>query len=236
MSSKTSKSMVDDLYRNGGAGHTELSAPVVVIPKGSYEFSVGEYGAPSTQFPEVGDLITLTLDGAVYSGTAKKGVMEGITFIYIGNGFAFGDDTGENYTAIFLASEGIAAVTLHDEMEHQTTTTTHTVELSFAGKTIHPIFPQYMPCVTLETAIDGNTTMSEADSAKFDALAAVGLPSIIKFTLGGGAGAGNVAVWCSCMQGEGHTWFKCYIGSDGVMHTVTFTNVDGMWKGIISHT
>ena len=124
----------------------EKSEPVVVIPNGSYEFSTGGYEVLLAQFPKVGDLITLTLDGVVYSETGKYVFMGNISCVYIGNGVTFGEpDTGENYIAIFLEEEGVAGIILLDEAENEINTI-HTVELSFAAPpVITPISDKYLP-------------------------------------------------------------------------------------------
>ena len=224
-----------ELLPKGGFGYSEPST-IVVIPKGSYEINNGMYEAQTTQFPNEGDLITLTLDGAVYSKAAKSAVIEDGKVVYIGNDSAVGlEDTGENYFAGFLPDIGAVYFAIMSESLNEQTTT-HTVEVSFAGQTIVPIAPQYMPCVSLETVIDGETNMSEADAAKLDALAAVGLPAVIKLKFSGNNSLADVAVWCSCIKADGAAFFKCYMGRDGVLWTVTFTNVDGVWKGIPSNT
>ena len=132
-------------YSNSKGGYTKTSAPVVVIPKGSYEFNNGECITPTTQVPNEGDLITLTLDGAVYIETAKKGVVDGSEVLRIGNDASFGgDDTGENYSVVFALSEGFVAVAYMDELGGGKITT-HTVELSFKTQTFVPIDPKYLP-------------------------------------------------------------------------------------------
>lgn len=173
-------------------GDIKRSAPTVAIPKGSYEFFNGEYGAPSTQFPKAGDLVTLTLDGVVYSEQAKESTRDDVTYIYIGNGAMVGDDTGENYGAVYISSYEAWLVFLVDESNNQTTTT-HTVELSFKTQTIVPIDPKFLPGVclpvveitTLPTL--GAVPLSDAENAKLNEMAEIGTPFFAKIFLEGTA-------------------------------------------------
>ena len=149
-------------YSDRKGGYTKTSAPVVVIPKGSYEFNNGECNTPTTQFPKEGDSITLTLDGAVYTETAKKGVVDGLEVLCIGNGASFGgDDTGENYSVVFVPSEGFVLVTDMDKLGGGSTAT-NTVELSFKTQTIVPIDQKYLPGVCLPVVDMTGCVLGEA--------------------------------------------------------------------------
>lgn len=182
-----------ELAENGQIGYTETSAPVVVIPDGSYEFSDGEYVVENTQCPKAGDPITLTLDGVVYSGAAKEINLDGLSVIYIGNAVLFGEDTGENYMVGFIPAEGSCAVYVIDEASNQTAAT-HTVELSFQTQTIHPIDPKYLPGVCLPVVELSFEQLDEIIGAgesgvvytegtvfeEFEAAFSIGLPCVIR--------------------------------------------------------
>ena len=215
----------------GGAGYTERSDPIVIISKGSYELYNGFYETQITQCPNAGDLITLTLDGAVYSAPAKSHALEdGTEFVYIGNGAADGgEDTGETYFAGFMSSEGAAIVAIVAE-EGNEQTSTHTVEVSYTTQNIVPINPKYLPCVTLETIISlSETTISEADAKKMEALAAIGMPAVLKFKYETSTLI-DVAGWCSYMKSEGTTMFKCRLGAYETEISFTFSGAGGEWK------
>lgn len=144
----------NSLKANGQIGYTKFSAPIVLIPNGSYEFSSGELGFPVSQLPKAGDTITLTLDGVVYTATARELYVEeaGVTFLLIGNTVVFGGvDTGEPFTLLFNSEDGTSFALFFILAETGTeSTTTHTVEVSIAAEIIHPIDPKYRPSIVVD--------------------------------------------------------------------------------------
>lgn len=147
-------SKINKVLRGGGVGYTEGASPVVLVPKASYEFFGGEGGIPITQLPKLGDKITLTLDGEVYTESVKEIYFAdlGANVPYIGNAVVLGGaDTGENYFVMFGEMEGeLEAVPAIISEMGTSATTTHTMSLTLESATIHPIDPKYLP----KTVID----------------------------------------------------------------------------------
>ena len=219
---------INKLKASGGIGYSEYETVELL----SEQTAANEMIALA--MPIEGNEITAYFNGVAYTQVAKSIELEGITFVYIGNGVEFGgEETEDDFCLAFGEIQGIVYA-MSSPPSELADAESITISATGKAKVVHPINKAYIPFWDIkhyntDGAISITANGETLDLDKAIEIAKSGIPSAITRMIDGEDSVdcyipcgflydGGVA-WMSCAPPTGKDIHRYQIKSNGIVST-----------------